>query len=148
MDPTLRIVPNPIGLNAEFYAHCARGELRFQRCGACGAWRHPPRFLCAACGSPEWTWEQASGRGRVFSWTVTHQAVDPAFADELPYAVVVAEMEEGPRLVGNLRGIAPSQLALDLPVTVGFEAVNDRVALLHFVAEGTSEAIRASSPSE
>lgn len=132
MKPEMRVVPRPVGLNAEFYAHCARGELRFQRCGACGTWRHPPRYRCGACGSADWSWERSSGAGRVFSWTVTHQALDPAYADELPYAVVVVELDEGPRLVGNLRGLAPSDLRLDLPVVVEFEPVADEVALTHF----------------
>jgi uncharacterized OB-fold protein len=132
MKNDLRVVPNPVGLNAEFYAHCAAGELRFQRCRACNAWRHPPRHRCAACGSPEWSWERSSGRGRVFSWTVTHQALDPAYADELPYAVVVVELEEGPRLVGNLRGADPAGLTLDLPVEVELETVTENVALTHF----------------
>ncbi len=124
------MIPQPVGLNAEFYAWCARGELRLQRCTACGTWRHPPRFLCAACGSAEWSWEPATGRGRIFSWTVTHQAFFPD--REVPYAIVVAELDEGPRLVGNLRGIAIDELALDLPVQVVFEAVSETVALTHF----------------
>ena len=133
MKPELRLVPHPVGLNAEFYAHCAAGELRFQRCGACGTWRHPPRYRCAACGSGEWSWERSSGRGRVFSWTVTHRAVDPAYEDELPYAVVVVELDEGPRLVGNLRGgLTPAELRLELPVEVEFEPVADGIALTHF----------------
>jgi uncharacterized OB-fold protein len=119
-------------LNAEFYAHCAAGALHFQRCVTCGAWRHPPRYRCAACGSPQWSWERSTGRGRVFSWAITHRAIDPAYADELPYAVVVVELEEGPRLVGNLRGIAPSDLALDLPVEVEIERISDTIGLTHF----------------
>jgi uncharacterized OB-fold protein len=132
IDKAMRMVPGPVGLNAEFYAFCAAGELRFQRCTSCSAWRHPPRYRCAACGSGEWTWERSSGRGRVFSWSITHQALDPAFADELPYAIVVAEMEEGPRLLGNLRGLAPADLRLDLALEVEFEPVADGVALTHF----------------
>jgi uncharacterized protein len=127
-----RIIPNPTGLNAEFFAHCARGELRFQRCSACNAWRHPPRYRCGACGSGAWTWERSSGRGRVFSWTVTHQALDPAFAEDAPYAVVVVELEEGPRLVGNLVDLDPADLELDLPVEVVLEQVSDTVALTQF----------------
>ena len=132
MDVSRRTVPAPVGLNAEFYAWCARGELRFQRCTKCSVWRHPPRFLCAACGSAEWDWTLATGRGSIFSWTVTHQGLDPAYADELPYAVVVAEMDEGPRLVGNLREMLPSELRLDLAVEVVFEPVTDVIALTHF----------------
>ena len=125
-----RLIPAPVGPNAEFYAFLARGELRFQRCIACGTWRHPPRHRCAACGSVAAAWETASGRARVFTWTVTHRNVDPAFKP--PYAVVVAELEEGPRLVGNLRGLEPAGLTLDLAVVVEIEPVSDTVGLLWF----------------
>jgi uncharacterized OB-fold protein len=121
-------LPQPDGLNAEFYAHCAQRELRFQRC-ECGAWRHPPRVLCAACGSERWEWARASGRGRVFTWTVTHQALHPAYADEVPYALVVVEMEEGVRMVSTLRDLDPSALELDLAVEVAFEPRSDTITL-------------------
>jgi uncharacterized protein len=127
-----KLVPQPDGLNAEFYAHCAAGELRFQRCTACATWRHPPRVRCAACGSDEVEWALASGRGQIYSWTITHRPLDPGFADEVPYAVLVVEMEEGPRLVGNLRELAPSDLALGLAVEVVFEPVAEHVALTQF----------------
>jgi uncharacterized OB-fold protein len=129
MTLSMRMIPDPIGHSAEFYKFLAEGELRLQRCSACGTFRHPPRHRCAACGSADVTWERASGRGSVFSWTVTHRAVDPAF--EAPYAIVVCELDEGPRLVGNLRG-DPSELALDVPLTVELEPANDRVALIWF----------------
>jgi uncharacterized OB-fold protein len=127
-----RLVPAPVGLNAEFYAHLARGELRFQRCDECGAWRHPPRHLCAACGSTRATWTRSTGYGTVFTWTVTHRAVDPAFADMVPYAIVVAELDEGPRLVGNLRDLDPADLALGLPIEIELEPVSAEVALVWF----------------
>ncbi len=127
---TDRLLPTPVGLNADFYAFLARGELRLQRCDACGAWRHPPRHRCAACGSAAAHWDTPSGRGRVFTWTVTHRAVDPAFTP--PYAIVVVELEEGPRLVGNLRGLEPSELALDLPVVIEIEAINEAIGFLWF----------------
>ncbi len=127
-------VPDPEGLNAEFYQHCARGELRFQRCSECNAWRHLPRFMCAQCGSVRWTWAPASGRGKIFTWTVTHQAMHPAFAGDVPYAVVVVELEEGVRMVSALRGVSPADLQLGLPVRVEFEPVSEGVALPVFRA--------------
>ena len=74
---------------------------------------------------------RARGRGEIFSWTVTHQALDPSWT--VPFAIVVAEMDEGPRLVGNLRGgLEPANLRLGLPVAVLLEPVSDTVALTHF----------------
>jgi uncharacterized OB-fold protein len=119
-----------MGPAAELYAFWAKGELRLQRCADCGAWRHPPRFRCAMCGSAAVTWDLASGRAHVFSWTITHRPVDPAF--EPPYAIVVAELDEGPRLVGSLVDIANDELRLDLPVVVHLEPANDAVALVTF----------------
>lgn len=128
-----RVLPagdGPLGEGSVLSAET--GRLHLQRCADCGTWRHPPRFRCAACGSDAVAWEPVSGRGRVFTWTVTHRPVDPAFAAEVPYAVVVVELEEGPRVVGNLLGIATEELSLDLPVEVVVEAAGPRAACLHF----------------
>ncbi len=125
-----RVLPAPAGPSAELYAFWAKSELRLQRCARCGVWRHPPRYRCARCGSAEATWELVTGRGCVYSWTITHRAVDPAF--EPPYAIVVVELDEGPRLVGSLAGLEPSELRLDLPVVVELEPASDTVALLTF----------------
>jgi uncharacterized OB-fold protein len=128
-----RLLPTADGLNGEFYGFLARGELRLQRCTACHTWRHPPRIRCAHCGSRDVAWEPATGRGRVYTWTVPHRAVDPAFTP--PYAILVVELDAGPRLVGNLRGLEPSELVLDLPVAVEIEHASDTVGLLWFRPE-------------
>ena len=134
--PADRILPGPDGLGAEFYARAAEtGVLHLQRCDDCSTWRHPPRVLCASCGSHAWSWQPTSGRGRVFTWTVTHRATDPAFAEYLPYAVLVVELEEGPRVVGNLRDLAPSELRLELAVHVVLDRRSDTVALVDFEVE-------------
>ena len=125
-----RLLPAPTGLNAELYAFWAHGELRLQRCTACHAWRHPPRYRSAACGSADYGWELTSGRAHVFTWTITHRPVDPAFVP--PYTVVVAELEEGPRLVGTLEGIEQSELGLDLPVRIELVAASDTIGLVTF----------------
>jgi uncharacterized OB-fold protein len=118
------------GLHGDFYRECARKRgLVFQRCEACGAFRHPPRVLCAECGSDQVSWTPSAGRGTIFSWTVTHQAPHPAFAGQVPYAVVVVELEEGPRVVASLRELAPADLELGLPVEVVLEEVGEGIPL-------------------
>ncbi len=69
-------------------------------------------------------------RGRVYTWTMSHRAFDPRFSDELPYAVVVVETDEGVRVVGNLEGLPATELALDLPVTLSLEPAGDERALI------------------
>jgi uncharacterized OB-fold protein len=132
---------------ASFYGYCVQGELRFQRCERCQSWRHPPRPLCARCHSPRWTWEASSRRGRIHSWTIVHQALHPAFATEVPYAVLLGEMDEGVRLIARLRkadlGVIP--LALDLPIAVEFEPVSSSIALPFFGIVNL-DGIRASKP--
>lgn len=121
--------PTPVGLNAEWYRQLAQTGLHFQRCANCDRWRHPPRVRCASCGSGDWTWEPSSGRGRLFSWTVTHQPLHPDFADHVPYAVVVVELDEGPRIVCSVRDLPNDELALDLPVEIGVTVLSDELAL-------------------
>ena len=59
-----RPLPSPDDpLVAEFWAHCNRGELCFQRCEECGTWRHLPRFVCASCGSDRWSWDAVERAG-------------------------------------------------------------------------------------
>lgn len=117
-------------LAAAFYEACARGRLHFQRCGACRAWRHLPRHTCAACGSATWNWEASSGRGRLFSWTVTHQAPMPGVST--PYVVAVVETDEGVRLAAGLLDADPGSLRLDLPVAVELVPVSDAAAVPFF----------------
>jgi uncharacterized OB-fold protein len=128
-----RPLPDPDdALVAAFWERCVQGRLCFQRCSDCGQWRHLPRHRCAACGSAAWRWEASSGRGRIFSWTVTHQPLMGSFPEQTPYAIVVVALEEGVRMVSGLRGLAPSELALDLPVEVVFEAASEHVKLPFF----------------
>lgn len=132
-----RPLPEPDDdLIAAFWEHCAREELRFQRCGGCGDWRHLPRLRCASCGSTEFSWERSSGRGRVHSWTITHQAPIRAFASRVPYAVLVVELDEGVRMVAGLVEANLDVLRLDLPVELVFERVGPDAALPQFRPRG------------
>lgn len=109
-------VPSPDGPNAEFYAHAQGGVLHLQRCGDCGAFQHPPRYRCGACGSVALSWVPSAGRGTLFSWAVTHRPYDRGWADQIPYVTGVIELDEGVRLVGALEGVARDALSLGLPL--------------------------------
>jgi hypothetical protein len=65
-----------------------------------------------------------------------YQALDPAFAEAVPYAAVVVELDEGPRLTTWVTGIAPDELYIGMPVEVWFDDVTDDVTLPKFKPEG------------
>ncbi|MDX2168378.1 MAG: Zn-ribbon domain-containing OB-fold protein [Deltaproteobacteria bacterium] len=123
-------VPNPD--NQGFWEACARGELRLQRCTACRAWRHHPRPLCPACGSFDYEWGLASGRGVVHTFTIVHRPTLPAFEERLPYNVIVVRLEEGVFMVSNLVGADASALRIGLPVEVVFEPLDIDITLPKF----------------
>jgi uncharacterized OB-fold protein len=76
----------------------------------------------------KWTTRQASGRGTVYSWIVSHH---PTEADALPRIVVLVDLEEGVRLVSNLLDVAPSEVRNGMAVELCFEEY-DGVALPQF----------------
>ena len=138
MKPTIYI-PRPEGLNAEFYRRALGGKLHLQRCLQCRRFRHPPRQFCPACGSDRYDWTASPGRGRVFSWTVTHIAYDRGWETRLPYATVVVELDEGPRLVGALEGIEHSRLRIGLPLAARLEPMGEDFVFISFHAVNGEE---------
>lgn len=120
--------PRPITddpLDARFWELCQTGRLHFQCCNGCGSWRFLPRYMCPKCGSAEYEWRAAKGRGQVFSWTVTYQAFHPAFAADVPYVAAVVELDEGVRMAARLLECPPDDVALDMPVELVFQDAGD-----------------------
>lgn len=117
---TARPLPSPNDLTTGFWEAATRHELVVQRCGGCDLLRHYPQPMCAACHSTDWTWSPVSGRGVVYSFTVTEQAFHPAWADALPYAVATIELDEGVRMVTDLPADDVADVAIGRRVEVFF----------------------------
>lgn len=129
-----RPIPRPIEpVNAQFWEQCQDGVLRFQKCDGCNRFRHLPRNMCAYCSSPDWKWAPSKGKGKLYSWTIAHMPMHPAFVADVPYVAAVVELEEGVRLVSLLRSAVLEDLALDMPVKVQFEQVTNEFRLPVFV---------------
>ncbi len=73
-----------------------------------------------------------SGRGTVWSFTICHPPVLPAFAERVPYNVVVIGLEEGPFLVSNLVDCPDDEIVVGMPVDVVMVAVDDDLAIPQF----------------
>ena len=131
-------VPRPDELDLEFYQAVVKaGELCIQRCDACGTWTHPARYYCPKCFSGDFAFAPASGRATVYSYTVSHMSVEPAWQPFVPYVTIVAELEEGPRLVATAKSIPPDEVAIGMPIRIIAETKSPDFAI--FRAEPAEE---------
>jgi uncharacterized OB-fold protein len=133
---TSRPLPEIDRALAPFFAAAKKHRLVVQRCGGCGTLRFPPRELCSSCLSTEVTWVEVSGRGEIFSYNVMHQVYHPAFATEVPYAVVVVKLAEGPKMISNLVDCPVDEIQIGLPVEVVFEPASAEITLPKFRRAG------------
>ncbi len=115
-----------------YWEGCGRHELILQRCRSCGTLQHRPRALCVSCLSDEIEHFPASGRGTVYSFTVTHQNQAPGFREALPYVLAYVELEEGVRLLTNIVGCSPEDVRIGLPVEVEYAQLEGDIAVPRF----------------
>ena len=111
--------------NRFFWTAGRDGALRFLRCQDCGYYVHPPRPRCAACAGERLAPEAVSGNATVASFTINHQPWMPEM--EVPFAVAIVELpeQEGLRLTTGLKGCAPEEVRIGMPVHVTFEQHED-----------------------
>lgn len=122
--------------NAFFFEGTAVGELRIQKCNACGELRHPPGPVCPSCHAMDRGHVRAAGRGTVHSFLVHHAPQVPG--KQLPLPLALVELEEGVRMVGACRG---EGLEIGTPVEVDFERVDDDLTLASWRVAGDSESL-------
>lgn len=108
-------------LASPFVEGLAQHELRYQRCTACGTAQTLARYACAHCGSEALAWETARGTATLHAVTVVSRAPSDAFRALAPYTLVIAQLDEGPRLMAHA----------DPGVRIG-----DRVSAGFFVHDG------------
>jgi uncharacterized OB-fold protein len=124
-----------------------RHRLTLRKCAKCGLMRYPPSHGCPWCPSQEWTWQEVSGGGHIYSYEVVHHAIQPGFKEWTPYAVVLVELDEqrgrptpdeGLRMIANLvtgadgRPEAEANVAIGQRVRVVFQDLADHLALPQF----------------
>lgn len=113
-------LPDVTPLTEPYWTGLAEGELRHQRCGDCGNVWLPAREECPRCLSDAVGWQASSGRGRLISWVVYHQAPHASFAQRVPYNVAVVELDEGARLISSVVG-PDEDLRIEHPVELRIE---------------------------
>jgi uncharacterized OB-fold protein len=125
-------LPRPSTLSAPFWRAAREHRLTLQRCADCQTWIYYPRTFCTNCLSEKLEWQQTSGMGRVYSFTVVRRASTAAFADKVPYVHAIVQLDEGPHMTTNIVNCAIEDVRVDMPVRAVFEDHTDEIALVKF----------------
>ena len=125
-------IPKLRGEEQVYFEEAKNGRLVFQRCRDCSQHIFYPRTVCTACMSEDLEYVASSGKGSVYSFTTLHLPGHPAFADDVPYTIVLVDLEEGVRVLADLVDCEPDDAAVGMPVEVLFDAVTEDFTLPRF----------------
>jgi uncharacterized OB-fold protein len=131
-DAMKKPLPAPDADSAAFWRGLRDGMLLLQHCADCGHVQYYQQAMCRQCGRENLVHRAASGRGKVHSFSVVHRAPGPAFKADLPYAVLLIDLEEGPRMISTYTGGSPDEVTFDMDVVLVCEQVNEDVTLPRF----------------
>ena len=126
---------HPGSLSGAFWTALGAGVFCVPRCEECGTHRFPPTAMCPTCHSIAYAWAPVSGDATLWSWTIVHRPPKPQFVDLVPYCLGVAQLAEGPLVLGQvdtaaLAGATP-EVGLALRLVVDPPA-GDTPARYHF----------------
>jgi uncharacterized protein len=125
-------LPIPTAETAHYWRAALEGRLEIQYCRACARHQFYPRRFCTQCLSDQLDWVQASGRGRIYTYTICHVAAHPAFEARVPYAIGMIELDENVRMLAGIVDSDVQRLSVGAPVEVCFERISDDIALPMF----------------
>lgn len=124
--PGHAVAPRPTPASEGFWSSCDEGRLSLPKCERCETIFYYPRLACPSCGSRELRWIDASGRGTIFSHTTVHTSFYGAeWEDDIPYTVLLVDLEEGPRMLSRLVG-DDTGLRTGAAVTTEFFRIGER----------------------
>ncbi len=99
-----------MGPEQQYLAFLREGRFMIQRAPASGRHVFYPRVAEPGTGAAL-EWVEASGRGRVYSTAVVHRR-----PPEPNYNIVLIDLEEGPRMMSRIEGIAPDAVRIGMTV--------------------------------
>ncbi len=113
-----------------WFKFLSEGQFRIQQSRSSGAYVFYPRILAPGTGENDLEWVEPSGRGFVYSTTVVRQR--PPNAD---YNVAIVELDEGPRLMTRVEGLAPAEIRIGMRVRARVSRPSEGEAILVFDVE-------------
>lgn len=114
-----------------FWDATAEGVLRLPHCDDCGWVIFYPRNQCPKCRSRDTTWRDLSGRGTVYSYTVTRR-IGGRWREHTPLVLAYVELEEGPRMMTNIVDCDAEEVVIGMSVAVTFDDTGEGNAIPRF----------------
>ncbi len=126
-----RPLPVPTSITGPFWDAAREHRLVIQYDPEARAYQFYPRALAMATGKRNLEWREVSGKGSVYSYTVTHVA--PAgFEDRAPYALATVDLDEGVRMLAQLVNVAIDDVEIGMRVKVCWEDLTDEISYFAF----------------
>jgi uncharacterized OB-fold protein len=110
-----------------------RYRFEAEKCGSCGAIAFPPRTVCPACGGRTFQPVRLAESGRLLTYTIIRVA--PAgFEDQSPYALGIAELEDGVKLTAQVVDCDFAALHVGMRVRLEFRKISEDGAagIIHY----------------
>jgi uncharacterized OB-fold protein len=107
-----------------FWEGAAQGKLMLQYCRDTGQFQHYPRPVSIYTGSRNLEWREVSGRGVIYAST-TVRIPGPGVEGRIPLPVVTVELDEGVRIIGNILGAPPEEVAIGKRVELAWDKLDD-----------------------
>ena len=129
-------LPHPTKEDEPFWQAAKEHRLILPKCRACGHVWFPPYASCGKCLSLDRDWVEVSGRGKVWGYVHMQQPYLKSFVDDIPYNVVLVQLDEGPLMFSNVVDAEAEAIRVDMPVEVVFGDVTEEFTLLKFRPAG------------
>ncbi len=114
----------------------SRYNMQGRKCGSCEEVYFPPRDLCPKCrrgsiGKMEKL--KLSGKGKVVSYTIVHDGL-PEFQMQVPYTMAIIELEEGPKITGQIVDANPDNIKIGTEVESVFRKLGQEgeCGIIHY----------------
>lgn len=115
----------------EFWEGAKRGKLMLQFCNETKRFQHFPRPVSLFTGHKTIEWREASGQGKIYSWTVTRTPW-PGHESRVPYICAYVELDEGVRFLCNIVDCDESEIEIGMPVEVRWDRLTSEIAFPDF----------------
>jgi len=119
-----RPAPVPHNFSKPFWEGAQQGKLMLQYCPASGKYQFYPRPVSVYTGKRDLEWREASGKGTVYTYTVSYKA-PPPFKNVAPFVVATVELAEGVRIIANLINCPPERVTIGMPVCLAWVKAGD-----------------------